>query len=82
MTPAANSYDLLPYESGAFVETHPERLATLATLFGLDPPPIARCPADAFVLSPHMPSAPAWHSSPAGAEPLTLTGHSKTDPSV
>jgi SAM-dependent methyltransferase len=35
------SYDAVPYESLAFFETHPDRLATLARLHGLDPAPVA-----------------------------------------
>ncbi len=35
-----NSYDELPYVSNAFPQTHPYHLATLATLFGLQPPPV------------------------------------------
>jgi methyltransferase-like protein/SAM-dependent methyltransferase len=42
-TPATNSYDDVPYESLPFVQTHPSRLATVATLFGLNPPPVNRC---------------------------------------
>jgi 2-polyprenyl-3-methyl-5-hydroxy-6-metoxy-1,4-benzoquinol methylase len=38
-----NSYDELPYPSQAFAQTHPDRLATLARVFGLAPPPIERC---------------------------------------
>jgi SAM-dependent methyltransferase len=38
-----NSYDELPYPSQAFVQTHPDRLATLARVFGLAPPPIEQC---------------------------------------
>ena len=38
-----NSYDELPYPSQAFAQTHPDRLATLARVFGLQPPPIGRC---------------------------------------
>lgn len=38
-----NSYDELPYPSQAFVQTHPDRLATLARVFGLTPPPIEQC---------------------------------------
>jgi methyltransferase-like protein/cyclopropane fatty-acyl-phospholipid synthase-like methyltransferase len=40
---ATNSYDDVPYESLPFVQTHPSRLATVATLFGLKPPPVERC---------------------------------------
>ena len=32
------SYDDIPYESFSYPNTHPERLATIATLFGLNPP--------------------------------------------
>ncbi len=42
-TPATNSYDDVPYESLPFAQTHPSRLATVATLFGLSPPPVNRC---------------------------------------
>jgi cyclopropane fatty-acyl-phospholipid synthase-like methyltransferase len=37
------SYDAVPYESRSFIETHPDHLATIATLFGLEPPAIDRC---------------------------------------
>ncbi|HSS71109.1 MAG TPA: class I SAM-dependent methyltransferase [Casimicrobiaceae bacterium] len=37
------SYDEVPYQSVPFAQTHPDRLATLGRLFGLDPPPIDRC---------------------------------------
>ncbi len=33
------SYDDVPYESNPFPQTHPDHLATLATLFGMDPAP-------------------------------------------
>jgi hypothetical protein len=36
-------YDAIPYPGHPFAQTHPDRLATLATLFGLDPPPLERC---------------------------------------
>ncbi|WP_085317052.1 class I SAM-dependent methyltransferase [Derxia lacustris] len=44
-TPAVdpNGYDEVPYNSQAFVQTHPDRLATLARVFGLNPPELARC---------------------------------------
>lgn len=35
------AYDAVPYPSGAFDQTHPRRLATVASLFGLSAPPIA-----------------------------------------
>lgn len=35
------SYDDVPYPSGAFDQTHPRRLHTLASLFGMSPPPLA-----------------------------------------
>jgi cyclopropane fatty-acyl-phospholipid synthase-like methyltransferase len=37
------SYDEVPYESHPFPQTHPDRLATIATLLGLRPPPVQRC---------------------------------------
>src|SRR5262249_5689704 len=44
MTPqAANSYDQVAYIGYPFAQTHPERLATLATLFGLQPAPVSNC---------------------------------------
>ncbi len=36
-------YDELPYPGAAFAQTHPDRLATLATLFGMTPAPVERC---------------------------------------
>lgn len=39
----ASSYDAVLYPPRPFVQTHPDRLATLATLFGLDPTPPGRC---------------------------------------
>jgi methyltransferase-like protein/SAM-dependent methyltransferase len=38
-----NSYDEVPYESHPFAQTHPERLFTVGTLFGLRPTPLAKC---------------------------------------
>ncbi len=40
---APNSYDAVPYESLPFVQTHPDRLATLGHLFGLQPAALATC---------------------------------------
>jgi SAM-dependent methyltransferase len=39
----ATSYDEVPYKSYPFPQSHPDRLATVATLLGLSPPPVARC---------------------------------------
>ncbi|HKW97760.1 MAG TPA: class I SAM-dependent methyltransferase [Bryobacteraceae bacterium] len=36
-------YDELPYPGAAYAQTHPDRLAVMATLFGLAPPPVERC---------------------------------------
>jgi len=41
--PHRTSYDEVPYDSWSFPQTHPARLATLATLFGMAPVPIERC---------------------------------------
>lgn len=42
-TETATSYDLVPYESSSFPQTHPDRLATIATLLGLRPASAKRC---------------------------------------
>lgn len=39
----AAAYDEAPYESGPFSFTHPDSLATIATLYGMSPPAIDRC---------------------------------------
>ena len=36
-------YDELPYPGLPFAETHPDRLATMAALFGMAPAPVDRC---------------------------------------
>ncbi|HEX4608974.1 MAG TPA: class I SAM-dependent methyltransferase, partial [Urbifossiella sp.] len=38
--PESNSYDEVPYESHPYAQTHPSRLAVVARLFGLTPPPV------------------------------------------
>jgi methyltransferase-like protein/ubiquinone/menaquinone biosynthesis C-methylase UbiE len=38
-----NDYDLVPYRSHPFVQSHPDRLATVARLFGMRPPAVERC---------------------------------------
>jgi SAM-dependent methyltransferase len=43
LSPMPNSYDQVPYLNHAQAETHPDRLATLATLLGLQPPGLDRC---------------------------------------
>ena len=40
---ATTSYDTVPYSVGAFPQTRPDRLATVATLFGMSPAPPSRC---------------------------------------
>lgn len=42
-TPPSTSYDQLPYVSITFPQTHPDRLAVIARLFGLSPPAPSRC---------------------------------------
>jgi SAM-dependent methyltransferase len=39
----ASPYDAVLYPTRAFSQTHPDRLATLAALFGIDAPPPAAC---------------------------------------
>ena len=41
--PYQTSYDEVPYESWSFPQTHPDRLATLAALFGMNPAPVEQC---------------------------------------
>jgi methyltransferase-like protein/cyclopropane fatty-acyl-phospholipid synthase-like methyltransferase len=43
MTTPTTSYDAVPYDDLAFAQTHPDHLAALARLFGLQPPPVATC---------------------------------------
>lgn len=38
-----NSYDEVPYASYPYAQSHPNRLATVATLFGMNPAPLDRC---------------------------------------
>jgi len=40
---SGNSYDELPYAVLSHYFTHPDRLATAGTLFGLAPPPVENC---------------------------------------
>ncbi|HVV94726.1 MAG TPA: class I SAM-dependent methyltransferase [Hyphomicrobiales bacterium] len=42
-TGAAFAYDAVRYPSHPFAQTHPGRLATIATLFGMEPAPPGRC---------------------------------------
>lgn len=37
------AYDEVPYPSYPFAQTHPARLATVATLFGMHPAPVDKC---------------------------------------
>jgi methyltransferase-like protein/SAM-dependent methyltransferase len=41
--PPTNSYDEVPYDSHPYVQTHPSRLAVVASLFGLSPPQVTAC---------------------------------------
>ena len=43
MNDPATSYDQIPYNSLPFRQSHPNRLATVSTLMGLSPPPVASC---------------------------------------
>jgi SAM-dependent methyltransferase len=36
-------YDTMPYPTGSYAQTHPDRLATVATLFGMSPAGPGRC---------------------------------------
>ena len=37
------AYDEVPYTGHPYADSHPERLATMATLFGMTPAPVERC---------------------------------------
>jgi SAM-dependent methyltransferase len=39
----ANLYDVIPYRTFPRRQTHPDRLAAIATLFGMTPAPVTRC---------------------------------------
>jgi len=43
MSVAANAYDSVPYPGGLYLQTHPDRLAVMGTLFGMDPTAVERC---------------------------------------
>jgi methyltransferase-like protein/SAM-dependent methyltransferase len=43
MSARTNSYDRVPYPSFAFRQTHPDRLAVVGTLFGMNPPDVEHC---------------------------------------
>lgn len=40
---AGNSYDEVPYKSHPYRQSHPDRLATIATLLGMKPAPVDSC---------------------------------------
>ena len=42
-SPASTAYDVVSYTGRSYPQTHPDRMATLATLYGLSPPPLAAC---------------------------------------
>jgi methyltransferase-like protein/SAM-dependent methyltransferase len=41
--PLETNYDEVPYPSLSYAPTHPDRLATLAILLGMDPAPVEQC---------------------------------------
>ena len=43
MCPSSTAYDEMPYPAGAYQQSHPDRLETLAKLFGMTPPDSRRC---------------------------------------
>ena len=43
VTTLARSYDEAPYPGRAYAHTHPDYMAVLATLLGLNPPPVVDC---------------------------------------
>src|ERR1700686_3862120 len=43
MAARSNVYDSVMYPSFAFLQTHPDRLAVMGTLFGMNPPDVEHC---------------------------------------
>jgi SAM-dependent methyltransferase/methyltransferase-like protein len=43
MSSTANAYDRIPYPGRANAHTHPDRLAAIAVLYGMVPPPVEHC---------------------------------------
>jgi methyltransferase-like protein/2-polyprenyl-3-methyl-5-hydroxy-6-metoxy-1,4-benzoquinol methylase len=41
--PLIASYDAVPFDSGPVTGSHPDSLATVATLYGMSPPPVESC---------------------------------------
>lgn len=41
--PSGEDYEQVPYPGDAFEVTHPDRLATIGTLFGMRPAPVEKC---------------------------------------
>ena len=41
--PTINPYDELPFPSQPLPQSHPDRLAAIGRLFGMQPPPVERC---------------------------------------
>jgi len=42
-TPASTTYNIVPYPNHCYRETHPDRLAAIATLFGMGAPDVRHC---------------------------------------
>jgi cyclopropane fatty-acyl-phospholipid synthase-like methyltransferase len=40
---AGSAYDALPYDAQPFPQSHPDRLAAIASVFGMRPAPVRRC---------------------------------------
>jgi methyltransferase-like protein/2-polyprenyl-3-methyl-5-hydroxy-6-metoxy-1,4-benzoquinol methylase len=40
---SGTAYDEVPYESNPYPQSHPDRLATVATMAGFTPPPVEQC---------------------------------------
>lgn len=43
MNPVTTSYDRIPYTSYPYPKSHPTHTAAIATLFGMEPPPVDNC---------------------------------------
>ena len=65
------SYDVMPYPSKFFLQTHPDRLATLATFFGMTPAKIENC---RVLESSRVGNKLTYKMACTGEEAMTVSG--------
>jgi hypothetical protein len=64
------SYDRVPCEGRSYAQAQPDRLATVATLLGLSPPPVTRCRVLGLGCAAGAHLIPMAFLGPGGAVPL------------